>query len=127
MLQQPRVHGEDSGRRFSSDSGAAQCPDDEEIADRDAAGVGGRSHHKPANSTRHCDEPCPALRIDPGEEPIKPTVVERAVVIGKVPIRLRKVVPIQLAEVLQHSAVRTVERDEFNRLGWRARCESRRV
>jgi hypothetical protein len=67
------------------------------------------------------------LRIDPGEEPIKPAVVERPVVIGKVPIRLRKVVPIQLTEVLKHSAVRTVERDEFNRLGWRARWKSRRV
>jgi hypothetical protein len=67
------------------------------------------------------------LRIDPGEEPIKPAVVERAVGIGKVPIRLRKVVPIQLTEVLQHSAVRTVDRDEFNRLGWRTRWKSPRV
>jgi hypothetical protein len=44
-----------------------------------------------------------------------------------VPIRLRKVVPIQLTEVLQHSAVRTVDKDEFNRLGWGTRWKSPRV
>lgn len=47
--------------------------------------------------------------------------------IGKVPICLRQVVPVQLTEVLQDSAMRTVERDELNRLGWRAQWKSQRV
>jgi hypothetical protein len=34
-------HGDDSGRRFPSDSGTPQSADDEEIADRDVTGVGG--------------------------------------------------------------------------------------
>jgi hypothetical protein len=34
---------------------------------------------------------------------------------------------IKLAKVLQHGTVRTVEKDEFNRLGLRPRWKPRRV
>jgi hypothetical protein len=46
---------------------------------------------------------------------------------GKMPIGLRQVVPVQLTQVLQHGAVRTVHRDEFNRIRWRPRWKWRRV
>jgi len=64
------------------------------------------------------------LWINTGEEQVEPSIVERAVGIGEVPIRLRQVVPIQLTEVLQDSSLRTVDTDELNWLGWRAERKS---
>lgn len=118
----PGVKGEHLAGRGSPDSGAAECADDEEIADRHVAGACRRRHDEPAESARNRDQPCAVLRIDFGKEQVEATVVELAVKIRQVPVCLREVVAVELTEVLQNGAVRAVDGDQLDRprrwMGW---------
>ena len=116
------VKGEHLAGRGSPDTGAAECADDEEIADRHVTGACRRSHDEPAERALNRDQPCTVLRIDLGKEQVKATVVERAVKIRQVPVCLREVVAVELTEVLQDRAVRAVDGDQLDRpcrgMGW---------
>lgn len=68
------------------------------------------------NPIRHRDQPGAVLGVGAGTELVEPAVVERPVGVGEVSVRLGQVVPVQLAEVLEHGTVGPVHRGERDRL-----------
>jgi hypothetical protein len=52
------------------------------------------------------------LRVDAGEEPVHLPVVEGTVVVGQVAVGFRKVMAVQLSEIAEHRAMRSVDDNE---------------
>jgi hypothetical protein len=84
-------------------------------------------HDEPAETARDLDQPGPITRFGPGAKLVQSPVVEGAVRVGQQAVRLGQIVAIELAEVLQHGAVGTADRDQLDRLRRRAGWQRQRV